>query len=206
MCFIKIKKRCLHQRNRRKLALPQGETEITLDFDSTTVREKFLIVKDCPYELLGGLPFCRAVRLLIDFSKSELQLNGETFRLHVNSSTLAHNDALSARCHEHIRIEPRTEIAVQVNVARDGVHLIEPNSTLKSGLHVARTVTKVVHGTGVIRIANPTMSPVNLLSGTKLGWATSIHNAQMAVIAPKTRKTLGILTWRLETTYVQVKG
>lgn len=167
------------------LLSPQGEAEITLDLETTRIQEKFLIVRDCPYELLGGLPFCRAVRLLIDFSKRELQLNGESLRLHLNSSALAHNDVLSARCHEHIRIEPRTEIAVQVKIARDGVHLVEPNNTLRNGLQVARTVTKIVQGTGVIRVANPTMSPVNLLSGTKLGWATSIHNAQLAVIAPE---------------------
>lgn len=167
------------------LLTPNGEAEIKLEFGTTKVHETFLVVKDCPYELLGGLPFCRAARLLIDFSKKELQLNGEIFRLRIDSSAPEHNDVLTVRCHEQIRIEPRTEVAIEVKVARDGIHLVEPNSTLRNGLQVARTITRIVHGRGLIRIANPTMSPVNLLSGTKLGWASSIHDAQLAITAPE---------------------
>lgn len=72
-----------------------------------------------------------------------------------------------------------------MKVGKNGVHLVEPNSTLVSGLQVARTVTTIVHWRGLIRIANPTMSQVNLLGRTKLGWASSIYDAQLAITAPQ---------------------
>lgn len=99
---------------------PIGQTGITLEFASTRIVQKFLIVKDSPYELLGGLPFCRAAHLLIDFLKKTLQIEADVFELQVESSAPVHNDVLTARCKDHVRIEPRTEMVIEVKVPRKG--------------------------------------------------------------------------------------
>lgn len=163
---------------------PIGETAITLEFASTRIAQKFLIVKDSPYELLGGLPFCRTAHLLIDFLKKTLQIEADVFELQVESGAPVHNDVLTARCKDHVRIEPRTEMVIEVKIPRNGPHLVEPNTTLKNGLQVARTLTNVVCGVGIVRVANPTNSPVTVHRDTRLGWAASIHDVQLGITAP----------------------
>lgn len=164
---------------------PVGEADVTLQFGASRISQKFLVLPDCPYKLLGGLPFCRAAHLLLDFANTRLQIGTEVFELHVESSTPVHNDVLTTRCRDNVRIEPRTEVVIEVAVSRDGPHLIEPNAKLRNGLQVARTLTNVQCGVGIVRVANPTLSTVTLHRNTKLGWATSIHDAQLGVAVPE---------------------
>lgn len=89
---------------------------------------------------------------------------------------------------KHIRSEPCTEVAIEVKVTRDDIHIVELNSTLRSRLHVACTVMRIKHARGLIRIANATMSPVNLVHRAKLEWASSIHDTQLAIMAPENNR------------------
>lgn len=72
-------------------------------------------------------------------------------------------------------------MVIEVAVSRDGPHLIEPNAKLRNGLQVARTLMNVQCGVGIVRVTKPTLYPVTLHRNTKLGWATSIHDAQLGV-------------------------
>lgn len=56
---------------------------------------------------------------------------------------------------------------------------------LINGLQVARTLTNVQHSVGIVRVANPTLSTVTLHRDTNLGWATSIHDAQLGIAVPE---------------------
>lgn len=141
---------------------PAGEADITLQFGAACISQKFLILRDCPYKLLGGLPFCRAANLLLDFANTRLQIGNEVCELKLESCMSVHNDVLTTRCRDNIRIEPRTEVVIEVAVSRDGPHLIEPNAKLKNGLQVARTLTNVQCGAGIVPVTNPTLSTVTL--------------------------------------------
>lgn len=54
--------------------MPMGEAEILLEFGTVQIRQKFLIVKECSYELLSGLLFCQTAQLVIDFPAEKLQI------------------------------------------------------------------------------------------------------------------------------------
>lgn len=53
------------------LVSPVGETLISLQFGGATIEETFLVLSDCQYKILGGLPFCQKAQLLIRFPSKE---------------------------------------------------------------------------------------------------------------------------------------
>ncbi|KAK8762137.1 hypothetical protein V5799_026595 [Amblyomma americanum] len=170
---------------------PAGETEVLLQFGSAKFSVKFIVLKDCPYELLGGLPFCRQANLLIDFRQKELKIGSDVYRLQLDAGVQSQTNIVTARSEDQVRIEPRTEAILRVRVPRNGIQLVEPNSTLRSGLRVARTVMNVVGGIGIVHVANPTLSPIVVHRETKIGWATSLHEAQLGLAVPHDPSTTG---------------
>lgn len=106
------------------------------------------------------------------------------YQLHLNTSVQSQSNVVTARSKDQVSIEPRTEAILRVHIPRDGIQLVEPKSTLRSGLQVARTVVNVVGGIGIVRVANPTLLPIVVHRDAKIGWATSLHEAQLGLAVP----------------------
>lgn len=166
------------------LVSPVGQAELYIRFGVTTLKDTFLVVEDSPYDVLGGLPFCKKSQLLIDFADKKLTILNETYAIEFEENVSHHKENIPTHSLEQVRVEPRSEIVLPVKVRRDGVHVIEQNLNIKNGLRVARTATNVENGVGFVRAANLTAAVIIVHKNTKIGWATSVHDSKYGISVP----------------------
>lgn len=164
-----------------------GEIELNVRIGpKVSVETTFVVLPGFPHEVLCGLPFCQATKMVLDFPKRMIVLQGHQLTLHLEDHPTDSPDTVSVHCLEELHLAPKTEALIPVRIAACGAYLVEPLTRPRQTCwpSVARTLTNVENQEGYIRVANPDNVPLSIPRGTTIGKATSIVRTALSMTLP----------------------
>lgn len=167
-----------------ELANSAGVVELNVHVGPTHTTVAFLVLNDCPYEVLCGLPFCADTQLVLDFPRNLISLQGHLFPLRIERSLPPMEKSktpLNVHCAREAKVPPRSEILLAVSMAADGAYLIESHEKQRNNPQpvVARTLSSITGNAGFIRVANPTDSALVIPRGATVGKATPLQEIEI---------------------------
>lgn len=165
-----------------------GEVDLNVQIGpKVSARTVFIVLPGFPHQVLCGLPFCKATKMVLDFPEKKITLQGHQLPLHHEEEGSADSpDTVKVQCLEELNLPPRTEALIAVRIAASGTYLVEPLDQPREAScpSVARTLTVVKNHVGYIRVANTESTSLLIPKNSTIGRATTMGKTVLSMALP----------------------
>ena len=168
-----------------------GTVNIALRLGSLNLQHEVQVIRNVSQTIILGWDFLQQHFAVLDLGRGLCHLHNQDLPL--LSTTEMTPDSCSAHVTECTTIPPHCEMHCAVKLMPVAAHLctptgynglLEPYHTDLDGVAVARTLARADNGFTVVRVMNPTNTPIVLQPGMQLGQFTPVTDNEISTAAP----------------------
>ncbi|RWS20382.1 hypothetical protein B4U80_12093, partial [Leptotrombidium deliense] len=157
---------------------PCGEMNLMLRLGKKHFNERFVIVREFPYEMLLGLDFFTKYKVDIQFSKKVISIDNEQFRI---DHEYYEQDHYKLQVKKRVRVPMNCEMNIEV-FSKDcnATLLVEATEKAlrKFGVVTCKSLSSFSNGKGYIRIANVAERDIVIPKDTTIGKGSQIFKCE----------------------------